>query len=213
MPSDDDEEEAAELFSCGICEDLMIVPTTPRVTRARVHELSEALVCASNPSEAGLLRSFLLQGLPSAFNVFISILFSPFGRASCEECVRLWIKTNAQSGGIPRCPGGCMQKVVPCVAYPEWNFTVHCRQVPYRLPKHSIALRVAMETLLPKRLAARLKDPLPGCACFNKGMQRRQESTDVPFRKPLRMSRKLNSSVAFRRPASPSESPPPSDRG
>ena len=27
-----------------------------------------------------------------------------------QECVRLWIKTNAQSGGIPRCPGGCMQK-------------------------------------------------------------------------------------------------------
>ncbi|CAE7334648.1 BFAR [Symbiodinium necroappetens] len=94
MPSDDDEEEAAELFSCGICEDLMIVPTT--------------LVCC--------------------------------GRSFCKECVRLWIKTNAQSGGIPRCPGGCMQKV------------------PYRLPKHSIALRVAMETLLPKRLAARLKE-------------------------------------------------------
>ena len=42
MPSDDDEEEAAELFSCGICEDLMIVPTTPRVTTARVHKLSTA---------------------------------------------------------------------------------------------------------------------------------------------------------------------------
>mmetsp|Transcript_57311 Transcript_57311/g.134067 ORF Transcript_57311/g.134067 Transcript_57311/m.134067 type:complete len:447 (+) Transcript_57311:65-1405(+) len=88
------EEEAAELFSCGICEDIMVVPIT--------------LACC--------------------------------GRSFCKECVRLWIKTNAQSGGIPRCPGGCTQKV------------------PYRLPKHSITLRIAMETLIPERLAKRLQE-------------------------------------------------------
>ncbi|CAJ1428258.1 unnamed protein product [Effrenium voratum] len=61
------------------------------------------------------------------------------GRSFCKECLHLWIKTNAQQGGIPRCPGGCMAKV------------------PFRLPKHSIALRKAMEQLVPDRLACRIK--------------------------------------------------------
>jgi len=87
-------EEVAELFCCGICEDLMLAPIT--------------LVCC--------------------------------GRSFCKECLRLWIKTNAQQGGIPRCPGGCTQKV------------------PFRLPQHSIALRKAMEQLVPERLAVRVKE-------------------------------------------------------
>ncbi|CAJ1334215.1 unnamed protein product [Effrenium voratum] len=62
------------------------------------------------------------------------------GRSFCKECLHLWIKTNAQQGGIPRCPGGCMAKV------------------PFRLPKHSIALRKAMEQLVPDRLACRIKE-------------------------------------------------------
>ncbi|CAK9077053.1 unnamed protein product [Durusdinium trenchii] len=88
------EEEVAELFCCGICEDLMLAPIT--------------LVCC--------------------------------GRSFCKECLRLWIKTNAQQGGIPRCPGGCTKKV------------------PFRLPQHSIALRKAMEQLVPERLANRIKE-------------------------------------------------------
>eukprot|EP00434_Breviolum_minutum_P009813 symbB.v1.2.008643.t1/scaffold540.1/size189765/8 len=87
-------EEVAELFCCGICEDLMLAPIT--------------LVCC--------------------------------GRSFCKECLRLWIKTNAQQGGIPRCPGGCTQKV------------------PFRLPQHSISLRKAMEQLVPERLAVRMKE-------------------------------------------------------
>eukprot|EP00438_Fugacium_kawagutii_P020198 Skav207615 [mRNA] locus=scaffold1878:101822:111291:+ [translate_table: standard] len=87
-------EAVAELFCCGICEDLMLAPIT--------------LVCC--------------------------------GRSFCKEFLRLWIKTNAQQGGIPRCPGGCMQKV------------------PFRLPPHSISLRKAMEQLVPERLAIRMKE-------------------------------------------------------
>jgi len=89
-----DEDAVAEAFSCGICEDLLLEPTT--------------LVCC--------------------------------GRSFCKGCLRLWIRTNAQNGGIPKCPGGCGQKV------------------PYHLPKHSVALRSAMEQLLPSRLALRIKE-------------------------------------------------------
>eukprot|EP00440_Ansanella_granifera_P000080 gb/GFBE01000087.1/.p1 GENE.gb/GFBE01000087.1/~~gb/GFBE01000087.1/.p1 ORF type:complete len:482 (+),score=90.92 gb/GFBE01000087.1/:1-1446(+) len=84
----------AETFCCGICEDLMLEPTT--------------LVCC--------------------------------GQSFCRACLQRWTKTNAQSGGVPRCPGGCGQRV------------------PFRLPKHSIALRKAMEQLLPEQVALRIQE-------------------------------------------------------
>ena len=62
------------------------------------------------------------------------------GRSFCKECLRLWIKVQAQQGGCPRCPGGCTQKL------------------PFRLPKHSVALRKAMEQLVPESLALRMQE-------------------------------------------------------
>ena len=48
-------------------------------------------------------------------------------RCGLQECLRLWIKTNAQQGGIPRCPGGCTQKVSR-PAYFFSNFEFQCRK-------------------------------------------------------------------------------------
>eukprot|EP00930_Biecheleria_cincta_P035476 TRINITY_DN24397_c0_g1_i1.p1 TRINITY_DN24397_c0_g1~~TRINITY_DN24397_c0_g1_i1.p1 ORF type:complete len:550 (-),score=100.08 TRINITY_DN24397_c0_g1_i1:127-1776(-) len=93
MPSLDDE-AVAEVFGCGICEDILLDPIT--------------LSCC--------------------------------GRSFCKGCLQTWIKTNVRSTGIPRCPGGCSQKI------------------PYRLPKHSITLRTAVEQLFPQRLEERRRE-------------------------------------------------------
>merc|ERR1719262_2162407 len=89
-----EDDAVAELFSCGICDDVMLDPTT--------------LGCC--------------------------------GRSFCRRCLRQWTRTSVHSAGIPRCPGGCAQKL------------------PFRLPARSHALRTAIEQLLPKRLERRKKD-------------------------------------------------------
>merc|ERR1719188_1213432 len=91
---DGEEESVLELFSCSICDDVFIDPTT--------------LTCC--------------------------------GKAFCRRCLRCWIRTSVHTSGIPRCPGGCMAKL------------------PFRLPAQSIALRNAVEQLLPKALERRRKE-------------------------------------------------------
>lgn len=89
-----DDETIAEVFACGICEDILLDPVT----------------------------------------------VSCCGRSFCRSCLQTWIKVNVRSTGIPRCPGGCAQKI------------------SFRLPKQSITLRTAVEQLFPKRLEERRKE-------------------------------------------------------
>ena len=117
------DEEVAELFCCGICEDLMLAPTTP------LREVIDLCLC---------------------------VRLVCCGRSFCKECLRQWIKVQAQQGGCPRCPGGCTQKL------------------PFRLPKHSIAICKAMEQLVPESLALRIKAMKQGLYSLRGRRQRRR---------------------------------------
>jgi len=72
------------------------------------------------------------------------LLFEPITLSCCERsfcggCLRTWIRTNVVSAGIPRCPGGCGEKV------------------PFRLPRVSASLQTAMEKLIPEAVEQRAR--------------------------------------------------------
>lgn len=52
----------------------------------------------------------------------------------------MWIRASVHSAGVPRCPGGCMQKL------------------PFRLPARSRTLKSAIEQLAPRRLEQRQEE-------------------------------------------------------
>lgn len=59
------------------------------------------------------------------------------GNSFCRGCLRQWIKKSVHTSGIPRCPAGCNKKL------------------SYQLPGPSLALKAAMEKLVPEEVERR----------------------------------------------------------
>lgn len=76
----------------------------------------------------GMLQSLTIFDMHCAFGMGLNIVPPKSVGLWCglQECLRLWIKTNAQQGGIPRCPGGCTQKV----SRPASCFFLFLRRIP-----------------------------------------------------------------------------------
>jgi len=106
-----------------------------------------AAAAAEAEAEKGAAAEAASEALRDLFacGVCGDLLFEPTtlsccGRSFCRGCLRTWIRTNVLSAGVPRCPGGCGEKV------------------PFRLPRVSASLQTAMEKLVPEAVEQRARE-------------------------------------------------------